>query len=68
VSGQLTTAGAFTIDLVDGQAFLDADFGVAEVLPNTGTNAGALGLIGLILLALGTMAVLATRRRKHYNQ
>jgi LPXTG-motif cell wall-anchored protein len=64
VSGELTTAGSFTITLVDGQEYLDADFGVAETLPKTGMDAAALGLLGLMLLAAGAVAVMFGRRRR----
>jgi LPXTG-motif cell wall-anchored protein/uncharacterized repeat protein (TIGR01451 family) len=67
VSGDLTTAGAFTIDLADGEEYLDADFGVAEVLPKTGLDSEGLSLLALGLLILGSMAVLATRKRREEN-
>jgi LPXTG-motif cell wall-anchored protein/uncharacterized repeat protein (TIGR01451 family) len=64
VSGALTTAGAFTIDLAEGQEFLLADFGVAETLPKTGTDSGVLAWLGIGLLIVGGIALLATRRRR----
>jgi LPXTG-motif cell wall-anchored protein len=64
VSGELTTAGAFTFDLAEAATYLDADFGLAETLPKTGTDAAALGLLGLMLLAAGAIAVMATRKRR----
>ena len=64
VSGELTTAGAFTIDLAEGEEYLAADFGVAETLPKTGMDAAALGLLGLALLAAGAVAVMFSRRRR----
>jgi LPXTG-motif cell wall-anchored protein len=61
---KLTTAGSFTIQLADGESFLDADFGVVAALPKTGLSADNLGLIALTLLILGGLAVLSTRRRE----
>ena len=60
----LTTVGTFTVSL-DGVPvceFLDADFGFAEVLPRTGMNAADIGLWGVALLLLGSLAVLGARR------
>jgi hypothetical protein len=62
VSGELTTAGSFTVTLVDGEDYLLADFGVAEVLPVTGLNSAELALVALGLLLLGTPAVLAANK------
>jgi LPXTG-motif cell wall-anchored protein len=67
VTGQLTTAGAFTFDLAEGVTYLDADFGLAETLPKTGTDAAALGLLGLMLLAAGAIAVMATRKKREQS-
>ncbi|MEN8234536.1 MAG: SdrD B-like domain-containing protein [Actinomycetota bacterium] len=64
VTGALTTAGSFTVDLAGGDDYVDADFGVAEVLPKTGTNIESLGLLALALLAAGAVAVLFTRRKR----
>jgi LPXTG-motif cell wall-anchored protein/uncharacterized repeat protein (TIGR01451 family) len=64
VSGALTTAGAFTIDLAEGQEYLLADFGVAETLPKTGTDSGILTWLGIGLLMIGGLAIVATRRRR----
>jgi LPXTG-motif cell wall-anchored protein/uncharacterized repeat protein (TIGR01451 family) len=64
VTGALTTAGSFTIELVEGQEYLDADFGVAETLPKTGTDAEALSLLALGLLMMGGLAVISTRKRR----
>jgi len=64
VSGALTTAGAFTIDLAEGQGYLLADFGVAETLPKTGTDSGILTWLGIGLLMIGGLAIAATRRRR----
>lgn len=64
VSGALTTAGAFTIDLAEGQEYLLADFGVAETLPKTGTDSGILTWLSIGLLMFGSLAIGATRRRR----
>jgi len=61
---KLTTAGSFTIQLADGQSFLDADFGVVAALPNTGVSADQLAVIALLLVAAGASALFATRRRE----
>jgi LPXTG-motif cell wall-anchored protein len=61
---KLTTAGSFTIQLLDGQSYLDADFGVVATLPKTGLPTDTLALIATMLLLAGTLALLATRRRK----
>lgn len=58
---QSTTPRSFTVTLSDGQAFLDADFGVAATLPNTGISSDRIAVIGLVLLLLGTLAVIAAR-------
>ncbi len=64
VSGGLTTPGSFTVDLVEGQAYLAANFGVAESLPKTGTDTGILLWFGIWLLVLGTLAVFAASARR----
>ena len=64
VSGELTTAGSFTITLAEGDDYLLADFGVAEVLPVTGMESEGLTLLAIGLLLLGALAVLATRKRR----
>jgi len=61
---KLTTAGSFTIQLADGESFLDADFGVVATLPKTGISADSLALIAVALLGAGGLAVLSTRRRQ----
>ena len=53
----LTTVGSFTIDLADNDAFLTADFGLAETLPVTGFDPIPLSIGGLILLLLGAVAM-----------
>ncbi len=62
VSGELTTAGSFTVTLADGEDYLLADFGVAEVLPVTGFDSGELALLAIAMLMLGTLAVLGARK------
>jgi LPXTG-motif cell wall-anchored protein len=59
---KLTTSGSFTIQLLDGQSYLDADFGVVATLPKTGLPTDVLALIGMMLLLAGTLALLATRK------
>jgi uncharacterized repeat protein (TIGR01451 family) len=66
VDGDLTTAGSFLVPLGSNEEFLDADFGVEEVLPVTGLDTGEMGWFGLALLALGGMLTLGSgiRRRE----
>ncbi|MEA3511606.1 MAG: SdrD B-like domain-containing protein, partial [Actinomycetota bacterium] len=61
---ELTTPGAFTITLADGDDYLDADFGLyeEEELPKTGFETEELALLAIGLLMLGTLAVLAANR------
>jgi hypothetical protein len=49
----LTTVGSYTVTVLDDESFLDADFGIVEVLPITGMELETAALIGLLLLALG---------------
>ncbi|MDJ0663648.1 MAG: SdrD B-like domain-containing protein [Acidimicrobiia bacterium] len=49
----LTTVGSYTVTVLDDESFLDADFGIVEVLPITGIELETAALIGLLLLALG---------------
>ena len=62
---ELTTAGAFTVTLADGEDYLLADFGLyaEEELPKTGVDSEGLTLFALGLLMLGTLGVLSTRKR-----
>ncbi len=53
----LTTPGSFTISLADNDAFLAADFGLAEQLPVTGFDPIPVAVGGLILLLLGAVAL-----------
>jgi uncharacterized repeat protein (TIGR01451 family)/LPXTG-motif cell wall-anchored protein len=64
VGGTLTTPGDFTITLAEGEARLDADFGVQDALPVTGFDLDILALVALGLLTLGAIALIATRRRE----
>ena len=64
VSGSLTTASSFTIDLADGVEYLEADFGLAEALPTTGANTEGMLIAALLMLGVGGALVLATRRRR----
>jgi LPXTG-motif cell wall-anchored protein len=62
---RFTTAGSFTIALPDGGSVLTADFGVvADTLPVTGINTDSIVLLAMMLLLIGTLAVLVTRRRQ----
>ena len=61
---KLTTPGAYTVTLADGQVFLDADFGVASTLPTTGISSDRIALIGFVMLLAGGLAILATRQRR----
>ena len=53
----LTTAGSFSIGLADNEAFLTADFGLAETLPVTGFDPVPFAVAGLILMLLGAVAL-----------
>jgi LPXTG-motif cell wall-anchored protein len=59
-----TTPSSFTITLAEAEAFLDADFGYSDVLPETGMEIEALARIGAALLALGLVFVGYGRRRR----
>ncbi len=69
VDGKLTTPGSLTIDIEEGDDYLDADFGLyeeekeEEELPNTGLDTTQLGIAGLLLLGLGLATLTATRKR-----
>lgn len=62
---KLTTAGSFTVSLADGESYLDADFGVVAVLPNTGMSSDGFAAAGLTFLLVGTVALVATRQAHH---
>jgi LPXTG-motif cell wall-anchored protein len=74
---KVSTANSFTITLAEGDDYLDADFGLyeettpptttvppEETLPATGAETEGMALLGLGLLLLGTLAILATRKRR----
>ncbi len=63
VSGQLTTAGSFTMTLAIGEDYELANFGVADALPVTGMESNDLMYLSIGLLLLGAFAVLSTRKR-----
>ena len=60
----VTTKSSFTIELADGQSYLDADFGVVGTLPKTGLDTGAILGIALALLLAGAAAVLVSGRKE----
>jgi uncharacterized repeat protein (TIGR01451 family)/LPXTG-motif cell wall-anchored protein len=64
-TNSLTTPGSFTIQLSDGQSYLDADFGIASALPNTGISTDQIGLTALAMILAGGVALLSTRRRRY---
>ena len=49
----LTTVGTFTVTVLDDESFLDADFGIVEILPVTGMEVETAALIGLMFFAIG---------------
>jgi uncharacterized repeat protein (TIGR01451 family) len=53
----LTTAGTFTVTLAENDAFLTADFGLAEQLPVTGFDPVPVTTFGLVLVLLGAVAL-----------
>ena len=63
VSGPLTTPGEFLVPLGSGDEFLNADFGIEEVLPETGIDSDRIGWFGLVLLAMGGMLILGAGLR-----
>ena len=62
----LTTVGSYTVTVLDDESFLDADFGIIEILPVTGMELEQAALIGFLLLALGgsLLGVENLRRRR----
>ena len=60
----LTTVGNYTVTLQDDESFLDADFGIVEVLPITGMELESFALLGFALLALGGGLLAVERRRR----
>ena len=63
VSGDLTTPRVFTPVLGEGAQSLDNDFGLAEALPRTGLDAGALAFAGVVLVLGGGALLVVDRRR-----
>jgi LPXTG-motif cell wall-anchored protein len=62
---RFTTPSSYTIALPDGGSVLTADFGVvADTLPVTGINTDSIVLVAMLLLVIGALAVLATRRKE----
>jgi LPXTG-motif cell wall-anchored protein len=62
---RFTTASSYTILLPEGGQRLDADFGViADTLPNTGISADEILVIAILLLIVGSVAVVSTRRKE----
>ncbi len=57
---RITTARSFTINLVEGQTYIDADFGVVATLPNTGIDADVILAIAIALVIAGGAALLLT--------
>lgn len=49
----LTTVGTYTVTVLDDESFLDADFGIIEILPVTGMEIETAALIGMLFLATG---------------
>ena len=60
----LTTVGSYTVTVLDDESFLDADFGIVEVLPITGMELETAALIGLLLLAIGGGLLAVENRRR----
>jgi hypothetical protein len=60
----LTTAGKYTITVVDGQSSLIADFGFAPQLPSTGLETADFGIAGLVLLLIGGLTLALVRPGK----
>ena len=54
---ELTTVGSYTVTVLDDESFLDADFGIIEVLPITGMELESVALLGLMLLGMGGLMV-----------
>jgi uncharacterized repeat protein (TIGR01451 family) len=60
----LTTVGTYTVTVLDDQSFLDADFGIVEVLPITGMELEMFAMLGLLFLGLGGVFLGLERGRK----
>ncbi len=61
---KLTTVGTYTVTVLDDQSFLDADFGIVEVLPVTGMELEMFAMLGLLFLGLGGVFLGLERGRK----
>ncbi len=59
-----TTASSMTVNLTDGAVYLNADFGLAQGLPNTGAELEAFAWLGVTLLLCGTALLIVDRRRR----
>ena len=60
-----TTPTSFTVALVGGSTFLDADFGFRApvTLPKTGADSDRIAWMAALMLALGALLITATKRR-----
>ena len=64
----LTTVGSYTVTVLDDESFLDADFGIVEILPVTGMEIETAALIGLLFLGMGGLMLgLEQGRRRLYE-
>jgi LPXTG-motif cell wall-anchored protein len=62
---RFTTASSFTILLPDGAQVVTADFGViADTLPDTGIKTDEVLLVAIVLLVIGSVAVLFAKRKE----
>ena len=61
---KLTTPGSYTFHLDAGEGYLDADFGLVDVLPVTGLDTGNIAVIALLLLLAGGAAVFVSGRKR----
>jgi len=59
-----TTASAMTVTLTDGDVYLNADFGLAQGLPNTGAELEAFAWLGATLVLCGAALLTIDRRRR----
>ncbi len=68
--GELTTPGQFVVPLADDELteFLNADFGIEEVLPETGIDADRMGWYGLLMLSLGGIFLLGSGLRRREQE
>jgi LPXTG-motif cell wall-anchored protein len=62
---RFTTASSYAILLPDGRAVVSADFGViADTLPDTGLKTDQVLVMAIVLLLVGSLAVLFARRKE----